>query len=65
MVNIPELRACMARKGYNQKKLAKELGISEPTMIRRFKDKTFNYREIERIIQILDIQNPVEVFFGS
>ena len=29
MLNVPEFKAAMVRKGYTQKKLAQELGISE------------------------------------
>lgn len=65
MVNIPELKAAMARKGYTQKALAEELGISEKTFYERIKRKCFGSEEIEKMIKVLDIKEPLPIFFDG
>lgn len=63
MVNIPELRAAMARKEITQKKLAEAIGLSEQTMCRRMKEKCFGTEEAEKISKVLDLPDPVCIFF--
>lgn len=65
MIDVSELKAYMARKGYTQKALAKEIGISEGTMLRRLKSRNFNSDEAEKIIRILGILNPADIFFAG
>jgi len=65
MVNVPELKAAMVRKGYTQKALAKELGISEKTLYERIKNKRFGSEEIETIIHVLEISDPMPIFFDG
>lgn len=65
MLNVPEFRAAMARKGYTQKKLAMILGISEKTFYERIKCKRFGTEEIEKLIPVLEISNPMDIFFDG
>lgn len=65
MLNVAELKAAMARKSYTQKKLATALGISERTLGNRLKRKWFGTDEIEIMIDILDIADPMPVFFDN
>lgn len=65
MLNVPEFKAAMVRKGYNQKKLAKYLGISEKTFCSRLKNRCFGAKEIEILIPLLEIENPMLVFFDN
>lgn len=65
MLNVPEFRAAMARKGYTQKKLASVLGISEKTFYERIKSKRFGTEEIEKLIPVLEINNPMDIFFDG
>lgn len=65
MVQVPEIRACMARKGITQKQMAKKLGISEKTMVQKMKTGSFGLEEAKLIIDLLEIKNPSEIFFAN
>ena len=65
MLNVPEFKAAMVRKGYTQKALSKILGISEKTFSDRLKKNRFGTEEIEQLIPILEINDPVAVFFDG
>ena len=56
-------RAAMARCGYTQQRLAKEIGMAQSTMVRKVKKDAFTIHEANRIIDILKIENPEEIFF--
>lgn len=55
----------MARNGYNQKQLAKMLGISEKTFISRMRKGVFGTDEALILIKELHIQNPSAIFFAN
>lgn len=65
MLNVLEFRAAMVRKGYNQKMLAEKLGISEKTFCERLRLKRFGTEEIEILIPLLEIQDPMPIFFDG
>jgi transcriptional regulator with XRE-family HTH domain len=65
MLNVPEFRAAMVRKGYTQKALAKILGMSEKTFYDRIKNKRFGSDEIEKLIKVLEISDPMPIFFSG
>lgn len=65
MLNVWEFKAAMARKGYTQKALAKVLGISEKTFADRIKHKCFGSDEIEKLVFVLEIRDPIPVFFSN
>lgn len=65
MLNVLEFKAAMVRKGYTQKDLAKALDLSEKTFGERLKRKTFGGDEIEKLISILDITDPMSIFFDN
>lgn len=65
MLNVPEFKAAMARKGYTQKALAEILGISEKTFTSRLKEKRFGTDEIEQLIPVLEISDPMSIFFDG
>lgn len=65
MLNVAELKAAMARKSFTQKKLANALGISERTLGNRLKRRCFGTDEIEVMIDVLDIADPMPVFFDK
>lgn len=65
MLNVPEFKAAMVRKGYTQKALAEKLGISEKTFCERLKSKRFGTEEIEVLIPLLEIENPMPIFFDG
>lgn len=65
MLNVLEFRAAMVRRGYNQKMLAQQLGISEKTFCNRIKEKRFHTEEIEKLIPLLGIDDPMGIFFDG
>lgn len=50
---------------YTQKKLAEILGISEKTFSERIKSKRFGTEEIEKLIPVLEINEPMSIFFDG
>lgn len=65
MVNINELKACMTRKGKTQAEVAKALNMAPRTFSTRLKNGVFGSDEIEKMVVLLDIADPVSVFFTS
>lgn len=63
MILVNELKGRIKAKRYTQEKLAKELGISPKTLGNKLNKGIFGVDEIEKMIKILDIQNPLEIFF--
>jgi len=64
MFNPNQLRAEMARAGMTQKQVANSIGISENTFSKKMKDGSFGLEEAEKMITLLDIQDPGAVFFA-
>lgn len=65
MLNVLEFRAAMVRKGYTQKDLAKVLGMSDKTFGERIKNKRFGSDEIEKLVAVLEISDPMPIFFSN
>lgn len=65
MLNVPEFKAAMVRKGFTQKAISEILGISEKTLCERLKQKRFGTEEIEKLIPLLEINDPMAVFFDG
>lgn len=63
MMKVNELKGIMVSRGYTQEMLAKELGISRRTLGSRLKYGVFRSNEIGKLIEILDIKDPVDIFF--
>ena len=58
-----ELRVIMFSKDITQKALAKEIGISETSLMRKMRGYIdFTYTEVYDICRVLGIDNPLEVF---
>jgi len=64
-MNVKALKAEIVKCGYTQAEVAKLIGISETTMSRRMKNKDFGIEEAEKLILLLKIQNPQDIFFAS
>ena len=64
-MNIQALKAEMVKCGYTQAEVAKMIGISETTMSRRMKEKNFGLDEAQKMIELLKIQNPQDIFFTA
>lgn len=65
MIKVNELKGKMVAKGYTQADVAKILGITPDTMSRKLRKGVFRTNEAEKMIEILDIQNPMEIFFAK
>lgn len=65
MVNSNELKAAMVRKGFTQKDIAKSLGITPRTFSNKLSKGVFGSDEIEKMIIVLEIKNPMPIFFAS
>lgn len=65
MVNTNALKAEWVKKGLNQSQVAKSIGISSRTMSHRMKERVFGTDEVERLIVLLDIDNPLPIFFAD
>lgn len=65
MVNTRKLKGIMAEKGLSQKSLATCLGINDKTLGRKMRSGKFNSNEMEKLIELLDIKNPIEIFFST
>lgn len=50
-------------QGQSKSRIAEALKISESTLRERLADGNFKYREIEKLISILQIEKPQELFF--
>lgn len=59
-------RAQLALRGVTLKELAEMLGISEPTVYRKInRNGDFAREEIEKMIRLLRIENPMHIFFAD
>lgn len=63
MIRTDLLRGKIAEKSYTQKKIAKELGITPKTFYLKMQKGVFKSDEIYKMMQILDIKNPITIFF--
>lgn len=65
MIKTNELKGIIAKNGLSQRKVAKHLGITEKTFYDKMKRGIFNSDEISKMISLLDIDNPSDIFFAN
>ncbi len=65
MLNTNELKAAMVRKGLTQKDVADSLNISAKTLSNRISRGVFGSDEIECLMKLLDITDPMSIFFAN
>lgn len=65
MVDVNKLRGIIAERGLSQRKVAEELGVTEKTFYSKMRNGVFGTDEASRLIEILSIENPVEIFFAQ
>lgn len=65
LINVKKLKAIFVEKGKTQKDIAEMLNISDNTMTNKLKKGILNSDEIYKLIDYLDIENPVEIFFAE
>lgn len=64
MIRTDELRGIIAKNGYSQAKVAEAIGISPKTFYEKMSRGVFGSDEIEMMIQLLHIDDPVAIFFA-
>lgn len=65
MFNQNKLKAQMVLKGLSAKDLSKALKINEATFYRKMRnDGRFTREEINTMIQVLEIEDPADIFFA-
>ena len=64
MIRTDELRGIIAKNGYSQAKEAEAIGISPKTFYEKMNRGVFGSDEIELMIRLLHIDNPVAIFFA-
>ena len=62
MVAVDKLRGIIAERGMSQRQLAQKLGMSEKTFYNKMQKGIFGTDEVERMVEILSIQNPIDIF---
>lgn len=65
MIRTDKLRGIMAEKGYSQKDVAKEIGITPKTFYEKMSKGIFGSDEIQTMIDMLNIEDPASIFFAQ
>lgn len=65
MIKVDELRGIIAKNGYSQAAVAKEIGITSKTFYEKMARGVFGSDEIEKMIKLLHIDDPSAVFFAD
>lgn len=63
MINTMKLKGIIAERNSSQREVASKLGITQETFYRKMKKGVFNSNEIDTMIKVLSIEDPVAVFF--
>ena len=65
MIKTDELIGLMAKHRISRKEMAKKLGIAPKTFSLKLKKGHFGSDEIETMIEELDIEDPMSIFFAK
>lgn len=65
MVAVNKLKGLIVANGMTQESLAKEMGITQKTFYLKMKKGVFGSDEIEKMIEILHIEDPMPIFFAK
>lgn len=66
MFNKYEFNAALARKGMKKVELARHLGIEYSTLYRKIEENgKFTREEMAKIIDVLNIDDPMKIFFAE
>lgn len=63
-MNSNKLRGVIAERGFSQRDVANAIGISEKTFYLKMKKGVFGTDEAEKMIKLLNIENPAEIFLS-
>lgn len=59
------LKAEIAKADMTQTELAEKIGMSPQTLSKKIKTGKFGLTEVEKIIRVLNLINPIEIFLTS
>lgn len=65
MVDTNALRGIIVARGLTQEKVAKHIGISPKTFGLKMKKGVFGSDEMEAMIELLNIEDPLSIFFAK
>ncbi len=65
MVDVMKLKGLIVENNLTQEKVADALGIARKTFYLRMKNGKFGSDEMEKMIKLLHIDDPVSVFFAQ
>lgn len=65
MIRTDKLRGIIAERGKSQADVAVMIGITPKTFYEKMKIGVFGSDEIQKMIDGLDISDPVEIFFAQ
>ena len=65
MLAADKLKKVILERGYSQAEIVRKLGITPKTFYKKMKKGVFLSNEIEAIIEILELENPFDIFFAS
>lgn len=65
MIKTDKLRGIIAENKKTQTDVAKAIGITPKTFYLRMRKGVFGSDEIQIMIDILNIENPMEIFFAK
>lgn len=65
MINTAKLRGVIVANEKTQADVAKHIGVSSRTFSNKMKKGVFGSDEIELMIEYLNIENPMEIFFAD
>ena len=65
MVDTMKLKGIIVENGLTQEKVAEQIGLSKKTFYLRMKEAKFGSDEMEKMIDILHIDDPMSVFFAK
>jgi DNA-binding Xre family transcriptional regulator len=64
-LNTAKLKGIIAEKGFSQREVAKDIGMTEKTFYTKMKKGVFGTDEVMAMIKLLDIQNPADIFLSK
>lgn len=64
MLAADKLRGIIAERGMSQRQVAKAIGMTEKTFYSKMKRGVFGTDEVDSMIALLKIENPVEIFLA-
>lgn len=65
MIRTDKLKGIIVENGYSQNDVAKAIGITPKTFYEKMKKGVFGSDEIQKMIDMLHIEDPVSIFFAE